>query len=92
MPKDPRTKTQNARDQRGSSAEPHAQRIAETINLIEIRSGLFINVDHIVSMRVLAQEESDVYAVLRLSNGDTLNLTRGEFSTVSGEEPRQPAR
>lgn len=92
MPKDATTETQTSRTGRGSSAGPCTERMAERINLIEIRSGLFLNVDHIVSVRVLPQEEGDVYAILQLSNGDKLNLTRSEFSTISGEEPRPSAR
>lgn len=75
-----------------SSAGPYAERMAKTINLIEIRPGLFLNVDHIVSVRVLPQEEGNDYAILQLSNGDKLNLTRSEFSTITGEEPRMTAR
>ena len=92
MPKDTTKKTQTSRSGRGSSAGPRAERMAETINLIEIKPGLFLNVDHIVSVRVLPQEEGNVYAILQLSNGDNLNITRSEFSTISGEEPRLSAR
>ncbi len=92
MPKDATKKTQTSHSGRGSSARPYAERIAETINLIEIRPGLFLNVDHIVSVRVLPQEEDNAYAILQLSNGDKLNLTRSEFSTITSEEPRPPAR
>ncbi len=92
MPKDTAKKTQTSRTGRGSSVEPQAERIAKEINFIEIRPGLFLNLDHIVSMRVLPQEEGNVYAILQLSNNDKLNLTRSEFSTISGEEPRLSAR
>ncbi len=75
-----------------SSARPHAELMAKTINLIEIRAGLFLNVDHIVSVRVLPQEEGNDYAILQLSNGDKLSLTLSEFSKITGEEPRLIAR
>lgn len=91
MPKETIKKTETSRRTRGSTARPHAERMAK-INLIQIKPGLFLNVDHVVSVRVLPQEESAIYAVLQLSNGDKLNLTRSEFSTISGEEPRLPVR
>lgn len=62
------------------------------MNLIELRPGLLLNVDHIVSVRVLPQEEGNVYAILQLSNGDKQNLTRDEFTAITGEEPRLPVR
>jgi hypothetical protein len=62
------------------------------MNLIELRPGLFLNGDQIVSVRVLPQEEGDVYAILQLSNGDEQNLTRVEFTAITGEEPRVLAR
>lgn len=92
MQKDTNTKTQTSRRSQESSAGPYAERMAKTINLIEIRPGLFLNVDQIVSVRVLPQEEDNDYAILQLSNGDKLNLTRSEFSTITGKEPRLTAR
>ena len=82
---------------RAPSAQPTtplapAKRKAETMNLIEVRPGLFLNLDHVVSVRVLPKEEGDVYAILQLSNGDKQDLTRGEFITITGEEPRLPMR
>jgi hypothetical protein len=62
------------------------------MNLIEVKPGLFVNLEQVVSVRVLPQEEGDVYAILQLSNGDKQNLTRGEFTAITGEEPRQPVR
>jgi hypothetical protein len=62
------------------------------MKLTEIRPGLFLNVDQIVSVRVLPQEEDNVYAVLQLSNGDRQNVTRAEFTAITGEEPRPPLR
>jgi hypothetical protein len=41
---------------------------------------------------VLPQEEGQAYAVLQLSNGDKLSLTRDEFSSLTGEQARQAAR
>ena len=92
MPKDVTPKAQAPRTGRGASAGSHAERMAERINLLEIRPGLFLNTDHIVSVRVLAQEEGEVHAILQLSSGEKLNVTRAEFSTITGEEPRLPAR
>ena len=98
MPKASKTpKKQTAPRGRKSSAKPATvppspERMAKVINLIEIRPNLFLNVDHIVSVRVLPQEEGNVYAILQLSNGDKQNLTRDEFTAITGEEPRLPAR
>lgn len=90
MPKDVTPRTPTPRASRGPSAEPHAARMAGQINLVELRPGLFLNTDQIVSVRVLPQEEGEVYAVMQLSNGDKLNLNRAEFCTISGQEPRLP--
>lgn len=81
----------------GSSARavttpPRQPGTAETMHLIELRPGYFLNLDHIVSVRVLPQEDSEVYAVLYLSNGDTQNLTRAEFTAITGEEPPPSVR
>ncbi|GEM_PF-1225532 len=92
MSKDIKTETQSSRGDNESAPRPYTGRMAKTINLIEIRTGLFLNVDHIVSVRVLPQEEGNDYAVLQLSNGDRLNLSLNEFSTITGEEPRLMAR
>ncbi|HXT71722.1 MAG TPA: hypothetical protein VN700_18345 [Vicinamibacterales bacterium] len=62
------------------------------MKLTEIKPGLFLNEEQIVSVRVQPQEDADVYAVLQLSNGDKHNLTRAEFTAMTGEEPRQPVR
>jgi tripartite-type tricarboxylate transporter receptor subunit TctC len=43
-------------------------------------------------MRILAQEGGKTYALMQLSNGDKLNLTRGEFTAVTGEDPRPLVR
>lgn len=71
---------------------PTPQRQAETKPLIELKPGLFLNMDHIVTVRVLSQEEGDTYAIMHLSNGDKQNLTRSEFTEITGLEPRLPAR
>lgn len=73
-------------------AETAPDRTGEASKLVEIRVGLFINVDQIVTLRVLSQEEGDTYAILQLSNGDKLRLTRLEFALISGTEPRLPVR
>jgi hypothetical protein len=62
------------------------------MHLYEVRPGLFLNLEQVVSVRVLPQEEGDVYAILQMSNGDKQNLTRGEFTAITGEEPHQPVR
>lgn len=77
---------------RPAPALPPPKRKAATMNLIEVRPGLFLNLEHVVSVRVLPREEGDVYAILQMSNGDKQNLTRGEFTAISGEEPRLPMR
>ena len=96
MPKAQAEKTQSPpRSESGAQppkTPPRTERTAETIKLVEIRAGLFLNVDQIVSVRVLPQEEGNTHAILQLSNGDKLDLTRIEFTAISGEEPRLPAR
>ncbi len=82
---------------RALSAQPTtplapSKRKVEAMNLVEVRPGLFLNLEHVVSVRVLPQVEGDVYAILQLSNGDKQDLTRGEFVTITGEEPRLPMR
>lgn len=62
------------------------------MNLIELKPGVFLNVDHVVSVRVLPQEEGDDYAMLQLSNGDTQRLTRAEFTAVTGQAAHAQAR
>jgi hypothetical protein len=62
------------------------------MKLTEIKPGLFVNEDQIVTVRVLPQEEENVYAVLQLSNGDRQNLSRAEFTAITNEEPRLPIR
>jgi hypothetical protein len=64
----------------------------EVAKLIQIRPGLFVNVNQIVSVRVLPQAEDNVYAVLKLSNGEQQDLTRDEFTTITGQEPRLQLR
>ncbi|MDM0069625.1 hypothetical protein [Variovorax sp. J31P207] len=73
-------------------AETLRRQMGEATKLVEIRSGLFLNVDQIVTLRVLPQEDGDTYAILQLSNGDKLNLTRVEFALISGTEPRLPVQ
>jgi len=85
------------RRERAPSVQPATplappKRKVETMSLIEVRPGLFLNLEHVVSVRVLAQEEGDTYAILQLSNGDKQALTRDEFMTITGEEPRLPMR
>jgi hypothetical protein len=75
---------------RAATSPPRLQRIAG--HLVELRPGFFLNADHIVCVRVLPQEEGDAYAVLYLSNGDRQNLTIGEYTVITGEEPRMAAR
>jgi hypothetical protein len=62
------------------------------MNLIELRPGLFMNLDHVVIVRVLPQGEGDDYAILQLSNGDKQMLTSGEFSVITGTEPHPTTR
>lgn len=62
------------------------------VRLVELKPGYFLNPDQIVSVRVLPQEDGQAYAIMQLSNGDKINLSREEFSTLTGAEPRQTAR
>lgn len=62
------------------------------MDLVELKPGLFLNKDQVVSVRVLPKEAGEVYAILQLSNGDKLNLSRGEFTMITDVEPIQPAR
>ena len=78
--------------QRRLTTPSRLKRTTGTMPLIELKPGLFLNVDQIVSVRVLPQAEGDVYAIVQLSNGDKQNLTRDEFTAITGEEPRPPAR
>jgi len=81
---------------RKGRAVPHASldppQMPELISFIELRPGLFLNVDHIVSLRVLPQEEGNDFAILQLSSGEKLTVTRSEFSAISGEVPRVLSR
>jgi hypothetical protein len=77
---------------RDDDKEPAPERKAGAVNLVELRLGFFLNADQIVSVRVLPQEEGETYALMQLSNGDKLNLTREEFTAVTGEDPRPPVR
>jgi len=77
---------------RDKDKEPATERRASAVNLIELRLGFFLNADQIVSVRILPQEGGETYALMQLSNGDKLNLTRGEFTAVTGEDPRPPVR
>jgi hypothetical protein len=97
MQKAQEAKTQTSSKKREPIAQPakdppSPKRTAAAIKLVEIRAGLYLNVDQIVSLRVLPQEEANTYAILQLSNGDKLELTSEEFTAISGEDPRLPAR
>lgn len=71
---------------------PATERRTRAVNLVELRLGFFLNADQIVSVRILPQEEGETYALMQLSNGDKHNLTRGEFTAVTGENPRPQVR
>lgn len=75
-----------------SVAETPPHPTVEAAKLVEIRVGLFLNVDQIVTVRVLPQDGTDTYAILQLSNGDKLHLTRAEFALISGTQPRSPVK
>lgn len=87
-----RERNGNYEPRQAATAPPPPERTADGMDFIEIRPGLFLNVDHIVSVRVLPQEDDNVYAILQLSSGEKQNLTRREFTAITGEEPRPPAR
>jgi hypothetical protein len=59
--------------------EPEEQRAS--LKLFEIRQGLFINFDHVVSIRVLRRANGPKFAVLKLSNGENQHITREEFAS-----------
>jgi hypothetical protein len=92
MSKDSTLKPQTSRSARGSSSQPPQERMPKKLSLIEVRPGLFLNVDHIVSVRVSSQEEGSGSAIVQLSNGDKLSLTLSEFAAISAEEPRPSTR
>ena len=92
MSKDATTRTPSSRSGRETASNAPREGRIEAFHFLEIRPGLFVNVAQMVSVRVLQHEEGTVYAILQLSNGDKLNLTKGEFSTITGEEPRPPTR
>lgn len=92
MPKTTAPSVPPARKTRASAAEEQPARMEVSVRLVELKPGFFLNPDQIVSVRTLPQEEGDAYAVLQLSNGDKLNLTRAEFSVLTGEEPRELGR
>jgi hypothetical protein len=75
-----------SKESKGEAPAPGSAR------LVQIKPGYFLNLEQIVSVRVLPQEEGQAYAVLQLSNGDKLSLTRDEFSSLTGEQARQAAR
>lgn len=52
--------------------------------LFEIREGLFINLDHIVSVKVVRKADDLRFAVLKLSNGEHQHITREEFAAIVG--------
>ena len=104
MPKASPPKTPGAPSGRGAATDPApspsssppptpaAPCAAPALQLLEIRPGLFLNTAHVVSIRVLPQEDGNTYAVMQMSNADKLQLTRAEFAAISGQEPRLPAR
>ncbi len=98
MSNNPNTmETQNFPQGRECSKEPTTnvspkEHRKGAIDLLEIRPGLYINVYQIVSVRVLPQEDDNIYAILQLSNGDKLNITSEEFTTISGQPCRQLGR
>lgn len=73
---------------RPAIAPPERKDETMTMHLIELRPGLFLNPDHVVSLRVLPQEEQDRDAILQLSSGEKQNLTRDEFTAITGKESR----
>lgn len=77
---------------RPATIAPRDEGTRISTDLVELRAGLFLNVDHIVSVRVLPEVVGNAYAVMQLSSGEKLNLTREEFSTLCGVEPRPPMR
>lgn len=56
------------------------------LRFVEVKPGLFVNIDQVVSLRVLPKEEDGVVAILQLSNGEKIGVDRSEFTAVSGVE------
>lgn len=79
-------------EDRKPAPKPAPKPAASAGKLIELRLGFFLNPDQIVSVRVLPQQADATYALMQLSNGDKLDLTREEFMAVTGSDPRPPAR
>lgn len=79
-----------ARSSKPATPTESTKRLGEEVRLIEVRSGLFLNLAHVVSVRVLAQGDRKVYAVLQLSNGDKQDLTGDEFTAITGQEVHLP--
>jgi hypothetical protein len=83
----PNESKDSQREQR-SPAKP----VTVPTDLVELRPGLYLNKDHIVSVRVLPVETGNAYAVMQLSSGEKMNLTRDDFSALCGVEPRPPMK
>ena len=73
------------------SAPPKADRPRAAADLIELRPGLYVNPLQFISVRVLPREDGQVFALLALSNGEKLDLTRSEFAVITGVEPGRSA-
>lgn len=68
------------------SMPPKAEQLPVALGLIELRPGLYLNPVQFISVRALPRDDGDVFAVLALSNGEKLNLSRSEFAAITGVE------
>jgi hypothetical protein len=72
------------------SAAPRGDERSGTADLFELRPGLYLNPLQFVSVRVLPSENEGIFAVLQLSSGDKLDLTRKEFAAITGTRLPSP--
>lgn len=68
------------------TAEPTSSgQIDKPVDLFELRTGLYINPVQIISVSVTTDGTGESFAVLKLSNGEKLDLTADEFKMVTGQ-------
>lgn len=60
-------------------------RSGRPVDLFELRTGLYINPVQIISVSVTTDGTGESFAVLKLSNGEKLDLTADEFKMVTGQ-------
>ncbi|MFM5885376.1 MAG: hypothetical protein ACKOQ3_08660 [Novosphingobium sp.] len=76
----------------GRTAEPAASGQSDRpVDLFELRTGLFINPVQVISVSVTTDGTGERFAVLKLSNGETLDLTADEFRMMTGHPIQRAA-